>query len=237
MSSSSGQQFTAARISYRQRLRPPSASRKGGTVSGIHINRVVGPIKLRVRTGVRHGGTTRGHKGSSSPQKAYAGDVTSPYPSSSRPADLRNCRTPSWWRRSKELERRRRRGQRRAGPPGCDLGGRADRRDRRRGVLRLPGEPARDPPDRRRHAGLVWPSMRISHSPSPGSSRDVVLMHGVGQTCSGAPSAPSCWRSPTISTATTVVILGRCWPTPHTPAPFRCQGAAYSSESGEVLRS
>ena len=51
------------------------------------------------------------------------------------------------------LERRRRRGQRRARAPGRDLGSRADRGDRRRGLLRLPGQQAGDPADRRGDPG------------------------------------------------------------------------------------
>ena len=67
----------------------------------------------------------------------------------------RSARTAQHRRRGgvRGLERRRRRGQRCARAPRCHLGSRSDRGDRRRGLLRLPGESPGHPPGRRGHPG------------------------------------------------------------------------------------
>jgi len=78
---------------------------------------------------------------------------------------------------------------------------------------------------------LVWPSMRISHCRPPGSSRDIVLMHGVEPNMRWRTFCAELLAILEHLDVDTVVILGALLAdTPHT-RPVPVSGAAYSSES------
>ena len=135
------------------------------------------------------------------------------------------------------LERRRRRRQRRAGAPGRDLGSGSARRDRRRGVLRLPGQsPGRSGRSTVSTRELVWPTTRISHCRPPGADRDLVLMHGVEPNMRWRTFCAELLAIATSSTSTPWSSSARCWPTPRTPGRCRCRARPTRPDVGRAIR-
>ena len=136
-------------------------------------------------------------------------------------------------RRVRGLERRRRRRQRRGRAPRGRLGRRAGGRARPRGLLRLPGQPAR----RSRWStaatgGITWPTTRLSRcARRPGADRDVVLVRGIEPNMRWRVvlrRAPR--RLPTSSASRLVVTLGALLAdTPHT-RPVPVSGTATDAE-------